>query len=138
MANAAYNNLRSLLPAGGIDFLTDDIKATLVNASYTYDATHVDLADLGANVLGGITNQAINITNVDSVGNVEADSITFSGLTAAQVAKALIVYVDRGGGNTELLWYFDTGAGFPLTTTGADVSVDWNGTAANGTMWKAG
>lgn len=138
MANAAYDELRSRLPIGGVDWLTANIKATLVNAGYVYNAGHVGLADLGANVIAGITNQALTVTNVDATGFVSVDSATFSGATAAQTVKAIIVYVDVGGGITYLLWYFDTGTGFPLTTTGADVTVDWNGTAGNGTMWKCG
>lgn len=138
MANAPYDNLRSMLPIAGVDFLTADIKATLVSTGYTYDATHVDLADLGSNVLAGISDQAINFTNVDAFGDVEADSVTFSGATAGPTCKAVIVYVDQGGGVTFLLWYFDTGTGFPLVVTGADITVDWNATAANGIMWKCG
>lgn len=138
MANDAYDNLRSEVPIGGVDWLTDSIKATLVDDSYTFDATHTDLADLGSSVVGGITDQDLNVTNVDALGFVEADSITFSGATPATIVQAVVVYVDRGGGTTELLWFFDTGTGFPLTSTGADITVDWNGSAGNGIVWKAG
>lgn len=137
MSNA-YDELRSLLPIAGVDWLTDDIKVTLVTDTYVFDATHTDLAALGANVIAGITNQSVNITNVDATGFVSADSVTFSGATAAQTVGGIVVYVDRGGGTTQLLWFFDTGTGFPLTTTGADITVDWNGSAGTGIMWKCG
>lgn len=136
--NAPYDNLRADCALGNLDWTADNIKVTLVDETYTYDATHTDLADLGASVVAGITDQAIANIAVDDVGFVTGDSVTIPGATTGQTVQAVIVYVDRGGGLTELLWFFDTGVGFPLTTTGADVAVDWNATAGNGIIFKVG
>ena len=134
--NQAYDNLRYDLAIGAIDFLTDNIKATLVKSSYVVDPTHADLADLGAHVVSGITPQPLFVTAVEPDGFVKANSIVFTGAPTAIMVGAVILYVDRGSGVTELLWYFDSGTGFPLLTTGAGITVDWNGTAANGIVFK--
>lgn len=135
MANAFYTAAKHDFPTGDVQWGLSDIKATLVNAGYTFSAAHTTLADLGANVLAGITNQALTGEAVSAGGVASADSVTFAGVTAAQTLKALILYDDQGGGVTRLIAYFDTGAGFGLTTTGADITVDWNGTPANGTVF---
>lgn len=137
MANQAYDNQRFYASEGGIDWLTNTIKATLVKPTYIVNSTHDGIADLGANQLAGVTPQTLNVTGISAFGEVNADSLVFTGVTTGQTAKAIVLYVDLGGGVTKLLWYLDIGTGFPLTTTGAAITVDWNASVGNGIVWKA-
>lgn len=136
MANAFYDSARHDYPAGADPWISGTVKATLVNAGYTYNSGHSNLAALGANILSGITDQTLAGKTISGGGTVAANSVTFAGLTAAQTLKAIVLYQDLGGGTTRLIAYFDSGTGFPLTTTGADVTVDWNATAVNGTVFN--
>jgi hypothetical protein len=135
MANAAYNIALQKVPLGSMPWGSGTVKATLVNASYTYSSAHTQYSDISAYVLSGVTDQTLTSNAVDGSGNASADSITFSGVTASQTVQAVIVYFDYGGGVTSLMWYFDTGSGFPLSTTGADITIDWNNTPSNGTVF---
>lgn len=137
MANAFYNAALQDIPNGATPWSTGSIKATLVGSGYTYSATHSTLADLGGNQLSGCTPQALTGNAVSTAGVATANSITFSGVTASQALEAIVLYIDLGGGSTRLIAYFDTGAGLPLTTTGADITVDWNATPGNGTVFTA-
>lgn len=135
MSNQFYDSARHDVPAGLMPWLTGTWKATLVNAGYTFDPAHATLADILAFILTGVTDQTLSGQALGPQGQGSANSCAFTGVAAAQIAKAVIVYRDNGGGDTRLLVYLDSGAGFPLTTTGATVSVDWNNTPVNGTVF---
>ena len=77
--NAAYDKLRYGLGIAGIDFTTDSVKAVLVDSSYTFDATDPDFAAISAAVLTDCTPQVLAGGLVDSVGNVQFNSPTFTG-----------------------------------------------------------
>lgn len=136
MANVFYDKAREDFATAQLDWLTTNVFAVLVDASYVFDATETDLTAISAAYLSGMTPQALTGLAVTSTGTVSADSSVFAGVTSGQTAAAVIIYADQGAGRFDPILYYDTGAGFPLTTTGASVTVDWNATALNGTLYS--
>lgn len=136
MANQFYNVARNDFATAQIDWLTSSAFAVLVDNSYTFDATEADLSAITPAIPSGCTAQALTGTAVTPTGTVSADSSVFAGVASSQTVKAVIIYIDQGAGRFDPVLYYDTGAGFPLVTTGADVTVDWNATALNGTLYS--
>lgn len=121
MANTLY-------PKGKEKFLVDltssTIKAVLVKDSYTYSASHEFLSDLGANTIG--TAQTLASKTVTN-GIFDAADITFPTVTTGNTVNAIAIYKDTGvAGTSPLIDYIDTVTGLPLTTSGADVDVQWD------------
>lgn len=133
--SAWYNNALDHFPDGAIDWTADTIMATLVDNVYAMGPSDADLSAIGVHVLAGCVDQPLLTKGVGTPGIAGADSITFSGVTAGQTLQAIVLYKDHGGGVTELLAYIDTGAGLPFTTTGTDITVDWNSSPAHGTVF---
>lgn len=137
MANAFYYVALDDVPLGANPPDAGTLTVTLVGTGYTFSPSHTTLADLGSNVLAGVTDQALGTLTITDPGVYSGPSITFSGVTAGQTVKAIILYLDEGGGTTKLIGYFDTGVGFPYVTTGSDITIDWNATAGSGTVYTA-
>lgn len=137
MANAFYNAAKHDILTGDDPWVSGSVKATLVNAGYTFNIAHTQYSDISGSILSGVTDQSVGGKTVSPSGTAAGNSVTFGGVTAAQTAKAVIIYIDLGGGVTRLIAYFDTGTGFPLTTTGANITIDWNNTPVNGTVYIA-
>lgn len=135
MPNQFYDAARHDAWEGTMPWLTGVWKATLVNAGYTFDPAHTSQADIAAYVLAGVTDQTLTGQSLGPQGQGNANSLSFTGVAAAQTAKAVIVYRDNGGGSTRLAIYYDGVAGFPLTTSSAPVAVDWNNTPINGQLF---
>ena len=125
MANQFYNVARHDFATGQVNWPSATAFAVLVTSAYTFDVTETTLTAITAAIPSGCTAQALSSVAVTSDGTVSADSVVFSGVTSGQSILAVIVYVDQGGGRFDPILYFDTAAGFPLTSTGADITVDW-------------
>jgi len=113
------------------------VKCILLDGTYAYDHTSVHLSDVQGHRVAGSTDQVLAGAAVGSGGVASADSVSFTGISSGLTVKGLALYWDAGGGNFFLILYQDTGVGFPLTTTGATITVDWNGTAVHGTVYTA-
>jgi len=137
VANTFYDQGRLDIVEGNYDWSTAIIKAILLDGTYTYDHTSTILGDLSAHRVAGSTDQTLGGGAVGAGGVASADSVSFTGISAGLTVKGLALYWDAGGGNFPLILYQDTGTGFPLTTTGATITVDWNGTAVHGTVYTA-
>lgn len=122
MSNVLYPKGKEGFADGEIDFVSDNIKAVLVDTStYTYDADHKYLSD----VTGRSSPQTlVNKTNVNGV--CDADNITFPN-EAGPSYEALVLYKDSGDINTSrLIAYFDTGLNLPVTPNGHDIEIRWD------------
>lgn len=135
MSNQFYDSARHDIPAGSMPWLTGLFKATLVGPSYVFDPAHATWSDISSFILAGVTDQTLTGKADSPVGAGSANSLSFSGVTAGQVAAGVITYQDLGGGVTRLMVYHDTGVGFPMPTTGAPVAVDWSNTPVNGVVF---
>lgn len=124
MANAAYPKFKAALMLGGINLTDVAIKAVLLSASYTYNASHEFLSDIssGAQIAhtAALTNKTVDAANArfdsdDPVAmDVNGDDI---------VAYAL--YIDTGTASTSrLIWYFDSDVdGLPYAPDGSGVRI---------------
>lgn len=135
MSNAFYSEGKQRIIDSTIDLVSGTIKAILLDGTYTFSAGQTGLAAISGHRVTGSTDQSLTTKAVSSVGTYSADSVSFTGVSSSLTVKAVAIYADLGGGTTYLIAYFDTGTGFPLTTTGATITVDWNATPTNGTVF---
>lgn len=130
MANVLYDKGRQKFLEGGIAWLTDNIKAVLVDSgAYTVNAaTHEFLSDIGA---GARIATSANLTGKTSTAGVAgASNPVFTAVSGVQ-SEAIVLYKDTGTAATSpLICYIDTATGLPVTPNGADITVAFD-TGAN-------
>jgi len=126
MANRIYTEARRLFLEGGINWLTDDIKAMLIDAdaySLNIDA-HKYLSDIptSARVTPGVL-----LTGKSTEGGAaDANDVTFSSVSGPTV-EAILLYRDSGSESTSnLIVWLDTATGLPITPNGGDIIVTWD------------
>jgi hypothetical protein len=133
MANALYGlgKQKLLSSTSAISLDTDTIKACLVTTSYIPNlATDEFYTSISAYLAGGASatmNTQTMGTKTITLGVFDAADLTFPAVTAAVVAKYVVIWKDTGtAGTSPLLACIDTITGFPLTTNGGDVTVQWD------------
>src|SRR3954462_2542920 len=123
MANALYDKGRQAFLEGGIAWLTDNIKAVLVDsAAYTPNlATHQYLSDIAA---GARIATSANLTSKTSTAGVaDANDAIFTAASGAQ-SEYVVLYKDTGTATTSaLILFMDTLTGLPVTPNGGDITV---------------
>lgn len=123
--NAVYPAALVAFLTGAVDVTTDVLRAQLVTAGYSYNATHEHLSS----VPGGVrVSTPATITGVTvAAGTVSASPITFPAVAAGSIAAGLVVFVESGADATrQLLVYVDRrGDTVPIdiTTNGGDVTL---------------
>lgn len=137
MANHIYPAYCHDVLTGASPWVSGTLKVSILDAGASYNSANTIYGDVSAHVLTGVTPQTLGTKSVDASANAIAGSTTFSGVTAAQTLSAIVLYIDLGGGVTRLIAWWDTVVGLPLTTTGADITIDWNGTTPTGTIITA-
>jgi hypothetical protein len=132
MANQPYNATKYAWATGSFNWLGSTWYAALISSAYTPNfSTDTWTGTVQPDQIGGSV--AIASPAVSSAGVVSGNSVTFTSISASLTVKAVVVYFYNG--TTYLLGlYFDTGTGLPLTTTGSNVTVDWNGTTPSGNL----
>lgn len=127
MANALYGlgKQKLLSSTNALSLDTDTIKASLVTSAYTPNLTTDEFyTAISAHVIG--TTQTLAGKNI-ALGVFDANDITFPTVTAGATAKYVVLWKDTGTpGTSALLACLDTITGFPLTTNGGDVTVQWD------------
>ena len=129
MANALYGLGRQAFAEGNIAWLTDDIRAVLVDTATYIVAIDTDqyLSDIPAgervSVSGAFTSKDATL------GVCDAADITFNNVSGDQ-SEALVIYQHTGTDNTSrLIAYIDNAVGLPVTPGGGNIAVIWdNGT----------
>ncbi len=130
MASGLYAKTKKLMLDGGLNMLSHDIKALLVDtAYYTVNlGTHGNLSDVPVGARVATSGNLASKSTTDGV--FSAADVTFSAVTGASV-EAIIIYRDTGTASTSpLIAYIDTGSGLPVTPNGGDIVVRWD-TGAN-------
>ena len=125
MANALYAKGKQKMLAGQIDFSSHPLKVALVSNAYPQAlASDEFLASVSAYVL----NTAKPIVNPTiALGVFDANDVTFAAVTAGAVAEGVVIYKDTGSAATSpLIAYIDTITGFPVTTNGGDITIQWD------------
>lgn len=126
MANALYDKAREGYLNGNLNWLTDDVRAILIDAdTYTVNlATHQFLTD----VPGGsrISVSGTLTTKTATAGVADADDVSFSLVSGASV-EAILLYKHTGTDSTaRLIAYLDTATGLPFTPSGGNVAIQWD------------
>lgn len=114
----------------GLGWLTGNIKAVLLDATYTYSAAHDFLNDIGG---GAIVATSGNLTGKSATNGVaDADDVTFTALTGDPVTQ-IWIYKDTGSAATSLLicYYNYDSSGSPIIVTpdGTNVILRWSNSA---------
>lgn len=114
---------------GKYDWVSDNIRAVLVDDTYTYNAAHTDFSDISAAVVADVA-----LTGKSAAGNgtAVADNATFSAVTGDEVV-AVILYRSDGAApastdvNCPLIGFLDeVSSGLPITPNGGDITALWN------------
>ncbi len=127
MANALYDKAREKYLSGGLDWLTDNVKAVLVEiggGNYNFSAAHEFLNSIaGADRIA--TSGALGSKTAFS-GVADADDATFLAVTGPQ-SGAVVLFVDTGLDTTSsLIAFIDTAIGLPVTPSGGDITVQFD------------
>lgn len=129
MANQWYPKGLQHFAQGDIAFLTDTIKIALVAQPYTYHSTDEFVTDLMAgspSVSQIVVRSSALGTKTTTNGVLNAAGPTLSAVSGVPVYY-VVLYKDTGSDATsELLVYWDTGTGLPLTPNGGDVVVSFD------------
>lgn len=126
MSNALYDLARKAFLEGNIDWMSDNIKVTLVDANDYFVNLASDEFYSDIPVQARVATSQ-NLTNKTSIAGVaDADDITFSGVTG-DVAEALVIWQDTGDESTSrLIAYMGFATGLPVAPNGGDISVQWS------------
>lgn len=124
MANALYDLGRNAFLKGEIDYLTDTIKAALVDGTYVPDLA-VD--QYWSTVVGDVVGTPQTLANKTAViGVADADPSVFSSVVGP-VVEYIVIYKDTGVSSTSpLLALIDSATGLPVTPNGGDITINWD------------
>lgn len=132
MANTMYNVAKLEMETGGFSWGDGLWYAVLTNSSYVPNfVTDASKSVWAADIIGTATAMTGNSTASSPI--LVSNSVTFTGISSSLTVAAVIVYHDTGSVSFPA-FYFNVGTGLPLTTTGANVTVDWNGTSPSGNV----
>jgi hypothetical protein len=132
MANGMYNAAKLAMENGTFNWTASGWQVALVNASYTPNlVTDTTEGAFAGDVVGAA--QAMSGNSLGSSPILTSNTLTFTGISSGLTVKSIVVYFNNGTLDF-LAFYYDTGTGLPLTTTGANVTIDWNGTTPAGNL----
>jgi hypothetical protein len=127
MANALYDSARESFLSGDLDWLSDNIKVSLVEG-YTPDTSTHDFLDDVTGAGGTLVATSGNLASKTATDGVaDADDVTLSEVPAGDPCDHLVIYKDTGTpGTSNLIAVIDTATGLPLTPNGGDVTIAWD------------
>jgi hypothetical protein len=102
----------------------------------TYTPNFVTDLTAAALISAALNSVLVNLGTlaVSTAGVLSANSATFTGISSSQTVTAVGVYWNNGSTTFPFL-YMNVGTGLPLSTTGANITVDWNNVAVNGPLF---
>lgn len=127
MSNALYQEGKRALGAKSINLSTDTLTAHLVKSTYTFSQSHTSIATSVTSHIataGAVPNAAsVNLSGVtwSTAAVLDANDITISSVDGGQTVKGVVI----AKGDTPIA-YIDSGAGFPFTTSGGDITITWS------------
>lgn len=111
-----------------LNYLTDDIRVTLLNTTAAYNRTHQFLSSLAATEVTGVTRTALTGKTRTDNGTDRiiwaANGLTFSGVTSGQTVGSLVVYKEGASdaARSLIVWH-----DLPDTlSNGTDINIIWN------------
>jgi hypothetical protein len=131
MANALYVAFRNGVlgsHATRVDLDADTIKAALIDHGTDTPAPTTDdfYNDISAGLVGALSS-ALTSKTVGTVaaGVFDADNVTFSAVTGNSVESVNLLKDTGNSATSDLIAYFDTATGLPVTPNGGDITVTW-------------
>lgn len=131
MANALYVAFRNGVlgsHATRVDLDADTINVVLIDHGVdTPNVTTDDFYDdINAGLIDAPETLASKTIGTVAAGVFDAANVTFTAVTGNSV-ESVNIYKDTGTPATgNLIAYFDTGTGLPVTPNGGDITVTWN------------
>lgn len=122
MATALYDKGREGFALGDIDWVSDDIRAILVDsASYTFSQTHDFLDDIPSGARKAVTVALVGKTATNGICSHTVG--TFTAVAAGAACEAIVYYRHTGVEATSaLIAYVDNYTGLPVTPNGTDIA----------------
>lgn len=124
MSNALYAKAKEGFLNADIDWLSDTVKALLLDTSlYTVDLDADEfLSDIP--VSARVKSSAQLTGRTATLGVADADDTLFASVTAP-ICRAYAIYQDAAGiiAKSRLIAYCDTGTGLPITPDGGNINL---------------
>ena len=132
MANALYVAFRNGVlgsHATRVDLDADTIKAALID--HGADTPNVSTDDFYNDISAGLVGSLSSALTSKTIGTVaagvfDADNVTFTAVSGASVESVNLLKDTGNTATSDLIAYFDTGTGLPVTPNGGDITVTWN------------
>lgn len=128
MATALYDKGRQAFLEGSLAWLTDNIKAVLVNVQAGHYTVNLSSDQFLSSIAIGdrVATSAALASKTSTAGVANAAGVTFTAVSGAQCG-AIVLYKDTGTDTTSpLIAYIDNMTGLPVTPSGADISITWD------------
>jgi len=132
MANALYVAFRNGVlgsHATRVDLDADTIKAALID--HGTDTPNVSTDDFYNDISAGLVGSLSSALTTKTIGTVaagvfDADNVTFTAVSGNSVESVNLLKDTGTASTSDLIAYFDTGTGLPVTPNGGDITVTWN------------
>jgi len=132
MANALYVAFRNGVlgsHATRVDLDADTIKTVLTD--HGTDTPNVTTDDFYNDISAGIVGSLSSALTSKTIGTVaagvfDADNVTFTAVSGNSVESVNLLKDTGTTSTSDLIAYFDTGTGLPVTPNGGDITVTWN------------
>jgi hypothetical protein len=132
MANALYVAYRNGVlgaHATRVDLDADTIKAVLIDHGTDTPAPTTDdfYNDISAGLVGAMSSALTGKTiGTVAAGVFDADNVTFTAVSGNSVESVNLLKDTGNAATSDLIAYWDTGTGLPVTPNGGDITVTWN------------
>lgn len=132
MANALYVSYRNGVlgaHATRVDLDADTIKAVLIDHGTDTPAPTTDdfYNDISAGLVGAMSSALTGKTiGTVAAGVFDADNVTFTAVSGNSVESVNLLKDTGNAATSDLIAYWDTGTGLPVTPNGGDITVTWN------------
>lgn len=133
MAAWVSNYLKKKIANGEVQLVAHDIRVILISSSFNGNANHEFVGNVP--VLGelsgtgyvrkSLANKVINVDTPNNRAEFDADDVTWTGINAGTAVGALLIRHVTNDADSPIIGFTDQG-GFPITTNGGDVTIQWN------------
>lgn len=132
MANALYVAYRNGVlgsHATYVDLDADTIKVALID--HGTDTPNISTDDFYNDISAGLVGSLSSALTTKTIGTVaagvfDADNVTFTAVSGNSVESVNVLKDTGNAATSNLIAYFDTGTGLPVTPNGGDITVTWN------------
>ena len=137
-----YNKAKEMLLNGQLNLLNDTIKVMLVDSSYTPnpDDDYVGTSGAataevsGTGYVGGhggagrkvLTNKVVVEDDTNDRAYFDADDVTWTSIDVGSIQAAILIKEGAVDDSTSLLIAYIDQGGFPVTTNGGDLTIQWD------------